>query len=113
VWRLALAHAGAIVGFIIMLAPIAGLDASDKSMMKSSMRLMSDEMAVAMYTTLAGLVGSILLKIQYSMLDNATAKVFSRAVTLTETRVVPALERRVSKSLIMSSRRQGRRIAIV
>ena len=26
-------------------------------------------------------------------LDNATAKVFSRAVTLTETRVVPALER--------------------
>ena len=112
-WRLALAHANAIVGFIIMLAPIAGLDASDKSMMKSSMRLMSDGMAVAMYTTLAGLVASILLKIQYYMLDNATAKVFSRAVTLTETRVVPALGRRVSQSLIMSSRRQGRRIAIV
>ena len=84
---------GTIIGFIIMLAPIAGLDASDKSMMKSSMGLMSDGMAVAMYTTLAGLVGSILLKIQYYMLDNATAKVFSRAVTLTETRVVPALER--------------------
>jgi hypothetical protein len=84
---------GTIIGFIIMLAPIAGLDASDKSMMKSSMGLMSDGMAVAMYTTLAGLVGSILLKIQYYMLDTATAKVFSRAVTLTETRVVPALER--------------------
>jgi len=84
---------GTIIGFIIMLAPIAGLDASDKSMMKSSMGLMSDGMAVAMYTTLAGLVGSILLKIQYYMLDNATARVFSRAVTLTETRVVPALER--------------------
>ena len=84
---------GTIIGFIIMLAPIAGLDASDKSMMKSSMGVMSDGMAVAMYTTLAGLVGSILLKIQYYMLDNATAKVFSRAVTLTETRVVPALER--------------------
>jgi biopolymer transport protein ExbB/TolQ len=83
---------GTVIGFIIMLAPIAGLDASDKSMMKSSMGLMSDGMAVAMYTTLAGLVGSILLKIQYYMLDNATAKVFSRAVTLTETRVVPALE---------------------
>jgi MotA/TolQ/ExbB proton channel family len=84
---------GTIIGFIIMLAPIAGLDASDKAMMKSSMGLMSDGMAVAMYTTLAGLVGSILLRIQYYMLDNATAKVFSRAVTLTETRVVPALER--------------------
>jgi hypothetical protein len=84
---------GTIIGFIIMLAPIAGLDASDKSIMKSSMGLMSDGMAVAMYTTLAGLIGSILLKIQYYMLDSATAKVFSRAVTLTETRVVPALER--------------------
>ena len=84
---------GTIIGFIIMLAPIAGLDASDKSMMKSSMGLMSDGMAVAMYTTLAGLVGSILLKIQYYMLDSATAKLFSRAVTLTETRVVPMLER--------------------
>ena len=40
-----------------------------------------------------GLVGSILLKVQYYMLDAATARVFSQAVTLTETRVVPALER--------------------
>jgi hypothetical protein len=84
---------GTIIGFIVMLAPIAGLDASDRAMMKSSMGLMSDGMAIAMYTTLAGLVGSILLKVQYYMLDAATARVFSQAVTLTETRVVPALER--------------------
>jgi MotA/TolQ/ExbB proton channel family len=84
---------GTIIGFIVMLAPIAGLDATDRTMMKSSMGLMSDGMAIAMYTTLAGLVGSILLKIQYYMLDAATARVFSQAVTLTETRVVPALER--------------------
>jgi len=84
---------GTIIGFIIMLAPIAGLDASNKEMMKTSMGVMSDGMAVAMYTTLAGLVGSILLKTQYYMLDAATNQVFSRAVTLTETRVVPALER--------------------
>lgn len=88
---------GTIIGFIIMLAPIAGLDASDKVMMRSSMSLMSDGMAVAMYTTLAGLVGSILLKIQYYMLDVATSTVFSRAVQLTETRVVPALERRYDR----------------
>jgi hypothetical protein len=88
---------GTIIGFIIMLAPIAGLDASDKATMKASMGLMSDGMAVAMYTTLAGLVGSILLKIQYYMLDGATSAVFSRAVRLTETRVVPALERRYDR----------------
>jgi hypothetical protein len=84
---------GTIVGFIIMLAPIAGLDAADRTLLKSSMGLMGDGMAVAMYTTLAGLVGSILLKVQYYMLDAATARVFSHTVRLTETRVVPALER--------------------
>jgi hypothetical protein len=84
---------GTIIGFIIMLAPIAGLDASNKEMMKTSMGVMSDGMAVAMYTTLAGLVGSILLKTQYYMLDIATNQIFARTVTLTETRIVPALER--------------------
>src|SRR5258708_7746691 len=64
---------GTIIGFIIMLAPIAGLDVSDKSVLKSSMGVMSDGMAVAMYTTLAGLVGSILLKLQYYMLESATS----------------------------------------
>jgi hypothetical protein len=85
---------GTIIGFIIMLAPIATLDAADKVSMKSSMGLMSDGMAVAMYTTLAGLVGSILVRIQYYMLDAATQRVFSDAVVLTETHVTPALERR-------------------
>ena len=88
---------GTIIGFIIMLAPIAGLDASDHTLMKSSMGLMSGGMAIAMYTTLAGLVGSILLKFQYYMLDAATAQVFSNAVALTETRVVPALERPIDR----------------
>jgi hypothetical protein len=85
---------GTIIGFIIMLAPVAGLDASDKASMKSSMGLMTGGMAVAMYTTLAGLVASILLRGQYYMLDGATSSLFSRVVRLTETRVVPALERR-------------------
>jgi hypothetical protein len=89
---------GTIIGFIIMLAPIAGLDVGDKLAMKSSMGLMSDGMAVAMYTTLAGLVGSILVRIQYYMLDTATQRVFSDAVMLTETRVTPLLERPLERA---------------
>jgi len=85
---------GTIIGFIIMLAPIATLDAADKVAMKSSMGLMSDGMAIAMYTTLAGLIGSILVRIQYYMLDAATQRVFSDTVMLTETHVTPALENR-------------------
>ena len=85
---------GTIIGFIMMLAPIAGLDPSDRGTIRSSMNLMSDGMAVAMYSTLAGLVGSILVRIQYYMLDDATAKLFALAVGLTEVRVVSVLENR-------------------
>ena len=84
---------GTIIGFILMLAPIAGLDAADRASVRSSMGLMSDGMAVAMYTTLTGLVGSILLQTQYYMLDTATARLFALATDLTEVFVVSVLER--------------------
>jgi hypothetical protein len=83
---------GTIIGFIMMLAPIGGLDPENREAVRSSMSLMSDGMAVAMYTTLVGLAASILLKVQYSILDNATSKVFAYAVDLTEVHVVSALE---------------------
>lgn len=84
---------GTIVGFIMMLAPIAGLNGEDQAAIKSSMALMSAGMAVAMYTTLAGLVGSILIKIEYQFVESATARLFAAAVALTEVHVVPVLER--------------------
>src|SRR3984893_3636506 len=62
---------GTIIGFIMMLAPIARLDAADRASVKSSMGLMSDGMAVAMYTTLSGLIGSVFPQAQYFMLDEA------------------------------------------
>jgi hypothetical protein len=84
---------GTIVGFILMLLPIASLDNFDPTSMKSSMKVMSAGMAVAMYTTLAGLVGSILVKVQYYILDNASAYLFDVTTDLTEVFVVSALER--------------------
>jgi hypothetical protein len=84
---------GTIIGFIMMLAPIAGLDAADKVSVRNSMGVMSDGMAVAMYTTLSGLIGSILIKCQYYLLEEATAKLFSLATDLTEVFVVSVLER--------------------
>jgi len=84
---------GTIIGFIIMLAPIATLDAADKAAMKTSMGLMSDGMAVAMYTTLSGLIGAVLLQTQYFLLDESTSKVFALATDVTEVFVVSVLER--------------------
>jgi hypothetical protein len=83
---------GTIIGFILMLGPVSGLDPDDEAAVKASMGVMSEGMAVAMYTTLAGLVGSILLKAQYFMLESATVKAFWDVVRLTETRLIPALE---------------------
>jgi hypothetical protein len=88
---------GTVIGFIMMLAPITGLDVENQGAIKSSMSLMSDGMAVAMYTTLSGLTGALLLKVQYSMLENATADLFAFAVELTEVHVVPVLERRMGE----------------
>jgi hypothetical protein len=84
---------GTIVGFILMLLPLASLDNFDPTSMKSSMRVMSGGMAVAMYTTLAGLIGSILVKAQYYILDNASAYLFDVTTDLTEVFVVSTLER--------------------
>jgi MotA/TolQ/ExbB proton channel family len=84
---------GTIVGFILMLFPIASLENFDPTSMKSSMKVMSGGMAVAMYTTLAGLVGSILVKAQYYILDHASAYLFNITTDLTEVFVVSALER--------------------
>ncbi len=84
---------GTVIGFIMMLAPIAGLDAGDRVSVRTSMGLMSDGMAVAMYTTLTGLIGSILVQTQYYMLDKATQRLFGIATNLTEVFVVSVLER--------------------
>jgi MotA/TolQ/ExbB proton channel family len=90
---------GTIIGFILMLAPIAGLDAADRASVKSSMGLMSDGMAVAMYTTLTGLIGSVLAQTQYYLLDEATAKLFALATDITEVFVVSVLEREADGEL--------------
>jgi hypothetical protein len=84
---------GTVIGFIMMLGPIAGLDAADRASVRTSMGLMSDGMAVAMYTTLTGLIGSILVQTQYYMLDKATQRLFALATNLTEVFVVSVLER--------------------
>ncbi len=45
---------------------------------------MSQGMAVALYTTLAGLVTSTLLKLQYQVLDGAAARLVTRVAELSE-----------------------------
>ena len=61
---------------------------------------MSGGMGVALFTTLFGLVGGILLKLQYYILDEGTSYLFGLTTELTEVYVVPVLNRGSSDGTI-------------
>jgi hypothetical protein len=90
---LSLGLLGTVIGFILMLGPISGLDATDEGATKGALAAMSGGMAVALYTTLAGLVGGMLLKVQGFLLDGAVQQLVGRTTRLTEVFVLPAIER--------------------
>lgn len=73
---------GTIVGFILMLLPIGDIKEFDPSVMQTMLAAMSGGMAVALYTTLAGLVTSTLLKLQYHVLDASAADLATRLTVL-------------------------------
>ena len=56
---------GTIIGFILMLKPIADLNSTSPENLKIALSSMSSGMAVALYTTLTGLIISTLLRIQF------------------------------------------------
>lgn len=73
---------GTVIGFILMLLPIGGIKQFDPSLMQQLLSAMSGGMAVALYTTLAGLVTSTLLKLQYYLLDSALARLVNRLAVM-------------------------------
>jgi hypothetical protein len=90
---LSLGLLGTVIGFVVMLGPISGLDAGDQSAIKGAVAAMSGGMAVALYTTLAGLVGGMLLKVQGFLLDGAVDLLVRGTTRLTEVHVLPAMQR--------------------
>ena len=56
---------GTIIGFILMLKPIADLSSTSPENLKIALSSMSSGMAVALYTTLTGLIISTLIRIQF------------------------------------------------
>ncbi len=78
---------GTIVGFIFMLLPIAEMSEFDAAMMQKLLTAMSGGMAVALYTTAAGLITSTLLKLQYHILDASAAQLVTRLSVLVDVRL--------------------------
>ncbi len=69
---------GTIIGFILMLIPVGEMQDVDASSMKSLLAAMSGGMAIALFTTLTGLVTSLLLRLQYHILDSSLVELGTR-----------------------------------
>lgn len=72
---LSLGLLGTVIGFIAMLAPIGQLDGGDEAALKTALTAMSGGMAIALYTTLVGLIGALWLKLQGYLLDHGADQV--------------------------------------
>lgn len=90
---LRLALLGTAIGFILMLVPLAGLNAFDVETLRQTLAGMSDGMAIALTITVAGITTALLLKFEYYLLDEAIAELFRLVTQVTEVHVILTFER--------------------
>ena len=83
---------GTVIGFMLMLGPIRGIDSFDPLTLRAAMSDMSVGMATALSVTLTALIGSIVLKLQYYFLEIGTIELHSLIAETTDMYVVPALQ---------------------
>ena len=89
---LRLALLGTAVGFILMLIPVAALDAFEVESLRRTLTGMTSGMAIALNITVTGIATSLLLKFTYYLLDQAIADLFREVTEVTEVYVIPTLE---------------------
>jgi hypothetical protein len=82
---------GTIIGFIMMLAPVGELTDFDPGVLQQLLSQMSGGMAVALFTTIAGLVTSTLMALQYQLLDSAASRFVDSIAVSVDVLVVPLL----------------------
>lgn len=83
---------GTIIGFIFMLASVSNIADFDVSSMQKILRHMSNGMGTALYTTLVGLIGSVLSALQYHMLDRHADELIELTRHLTQVHVIPKID---------------------
>lgn len=82
---------GTIIGFIFMLGSVSEVSDFDVGTMQEILRQMGTGMGTALYTTLAGLVCSVLASMQYHMLDRHCDEIVMMLRRLAQTHIKPAL----------------------
>lgn len=84
---------GTVIGFVIMLNSMGDLSNFDVDTLRGALQRMTGGMAVALLTTIAGLVCGILLRAQFNIAEALASAVLQAAVRVTEVSLVPLLRR--------------------
>ncbi len=84
---------GTMVGFVMMLNSMGELTNFDVDTLRGALQKMIAGMAVSLLTTIAGLIGGILLRIEYNIADALVTDISQTTVSFTEVSLLPLLAR--------------------
>lgn len=82
---------GTVIGFVMMLGSMDQLQSFEVDDLREALQHMTGGMAIALLTTIAGLVCGLLLRVQFNIADRLATSILSRAVRVTEVSLVPVL----------------------
>lgn len=82
---------GTMIGFVIMLNSMGDMKNFDVETLRSALQRMIGGMAVSLLTTIAGLIGGLLLRIFYNLAEGQVSDILHAMVEMTETQIGPRL----------------------
>ena len=85
---------GTMVGFVMMLNSMGDLSNFDVDTLRLALQDMIAGMAVSLLTTIAGLIGGILVRLEYNIADALVTDISQTAVSFTEASLLPLLAKR-------------------
>jgi len=85
---------GTMVGFVMMLNSMGDLSNFDVDTLRGALQKMIAGMAVSLLTTIAGLIGGILLRLEYNIADSLVTDISQTTVSFTEASLLPLLTRK-------------------
>ena len=82
---------GTMIGFVIMLNSMGDMKNFDVETLRAALQRMIGGMAVSLLTTIAGLIGGLLLRIFYNLAEGQVSDILHVMVETSETRLGPRL----------------------
>ena len=84
---------GTMVGFVMMLNSMGDMANFDVDTLRVALQKMIAGMAVSLLTTIAGLIGGILLRVQYNLSEALATDIVQTTIQFTEVSLVPLLSK--------------------